>query len=80
MGLLSDLRAAGRARAECFNSWRRCSRPAASPAPFGLENGLGIESVRCSHSGVFAGVEGTAALHFLIVALAERIPRARLRK
>ena len=38
---MSELRVAGRARAACFNSWRRCSRPAASPAPFGLEKAAG---------------------------------------
>ena len=33
---MSDLRVAARCRAACVNSWRRCSRPAAPRAPFGL--------------------------------------------
>ena len=45
----------------------------------GLRWRLGIESMRCSHSGMLAGVEGTAAM-YLIDALANRIPRARSRK
>ena len=44
---MSDLRVAVRFRAAWFNSWRRCSRPAARPAPFGLDVAAGQRGHRC---------------------------------
>ena len=75
------MRVAARCRAAWVNSWRRCSRPAAPPAPFGLEVAARhIESVRCFHPGILAGVESTAAMLLFNCRPGRAHPKAALAK